>query len=137
MTGGPYLLPSISQRDYCAASRDLGWRPANLRGAELSAVKELRKDPQLHLGWGSNKNNRGCSGTNSLLRRLFGQVRGEWGPAMTDESYEQKLAELDDLINNPNVPLCPARIWQLMGEISGHVGLMTNLDQERQPVAVE
>jgi hypothetical protein len=56
---------------------------------------------------------------------------------MTDESYEQKLAELDDLINDPNTPLCPARIWQLMGEISGHVGPMTNLDQETRPVAAE
>jgi hypothetical protein len=55
---------------------------------------------------------------------------------MTDESYELKLAELDDLINDPGMPLYPARIWQLMGEISGHVGV-TNLDQERRPVGSE
>jgi hypothetical protein len=59
------------------------------------------------------------------------------GAAMTDESYERKLAELDDLINDPNLPLCPARIWQLMGEISGHAGQMTNQDQGRRPVAAE
>jgi hypothetical protein len=56
---------------------------------------------------------------------------------MTDESYERKLAELDGLINDPNLPLCPARIWQLMGEISGHVGQMTNQDQVRRPAAAE
>jgi hypothetical protein len=38
------------------------------------------------------------------------------GPAMTEESYEQKLAEVDNFINDPNRPLCPARIWQLVGE---------------------
>jgi hypothetical protein len=39
---------------------------------------------------------------------------------MIEERYEQKLAEVDDLINDPDMPLCPARIWQLMEEISGH-----------------
>ena len=29
---------------------------------------------------------------------------------MTEESYEQKLAEVDDLINHPDMPLCPSRI---------------------------
>jgi hypothetical protein len=56
---------------------------------------------------------------------------------MTDESYERKLAELDGLINDPNLPLCPSRIWQLMGEISGHAGQMTNQDQVRRPAAAE
>jgi len=56
---------------------------------------------------------------------------------MTDENYERRLAELDDLINDPNMPLCPSRIWQLMGEISGHVGQMTSMDPERRAVAAE
>lgn len=55
---------------------------------------------------------------------------------MTNESYERRLAELDDLINDPNLPLCAGRIWQLMGEISRHAPA-TNLDQERLPVAPE
>ena len=37
---------------------------------------------------------------------------------MTEERHAAKLAEVDDLINNPDMPLCPARIWQLMEEIS-------------------
>ena len=58
------------------------------------------------------------------------------GVAMTDENYERKLAELDDLINNPNMPLSPSRIWQILGEISGHAGRMTSMDQD-QCVAAE
>ena len=50
---------------------------------------------------------------------------------MTDENYERKLAELDELINNPNMPLWPSRIWQLIGEISNHAGQMTSLEQDR------
>jgi len=61
----------------------------------------------------------------------------EVGPAMTNESYEQKLAELDDLINDPSMPFCPARIWQLTTEISGHVGQMTKTDRARRPMAAE
>jgi hypothetical protein len=61
----------------------------------------------------------------------------EVGPAMTNESYEQKLAELDDLINDPNMPFCPARIWQLTTEISGQVGQMTKTDRARRPMAAE
>ena len=56
---------------------------------------------------------------------------------MTDEAYEQKLAELDDLINDPAMPLYPYRIWQLMGEISRHGAQLTNADQERRSVAAE
>jgi hypothetical protein len=56
---------------------------------------------------------------------------------VTDENYERKLAELDDLINDPNMPLCPARIWQLMGEISGHVSQVIGPDLKRWPVAAE
>jgi hypothetical protein len=60
---------------------------------------------------------------------------GGWGPAVTDENYEQKLAELDDLINDPNMPLCPSRIWQLMGEISGYVSQVNGADMERWPIS--
>jgi uncharacterized protein (UPF0147 family) len=56
---------------------------------------------------------------------------------VTDENYERKLAELDDLLNDPNMPLYPSRIWQLMGEISGHVRQVASADLERYPVAAE
>ncbi len=55
---------------------------------------------------------------------------------MTDESYERKVAELDDLLNDPNMPFYPARVWQLLGEISGHFR-GTNTDKERWPVGGE
>jgi hypothetical protein len=59
------------------------------------------------------------------------------GAAMTDESYERKLAELDSLINDPNMPLSPGRIWELMGEISGHFAQLTKMDQETRRFAAE
>jgi len=37
---------------------------------------------------------------------------------MTDEDYARKLDELDRLLNDPDVPMQPARIWSLLGEIS-------------------
>ena len=56
---------------------------------------------------------------------------------MTDDNYERKLAELDDLINDTGLPLCAARIWQLLGEISGHVSQVTSMELESWPVAAE
>jgi hypothetical protein len=56
---------------------------------------------------------------------------------MTSESYERKLAELDDLLNDPNVPFHPSRIWQLMAEISGQAGPVPTPDLRRRPVAAE
>lgn len=37
---------------------------------------------------------------------------------MTDEDYTRKLDELDRLLNDPDVPMQPARIWSLLGELS-------------------
>jgi hypothetical protein len=51
---------------------------------------------------------------------------------MTEERYAAKLAEVDDLINNPDMPLCPARIRQLMKEISEHAE--TEVNSARRPV---
>ena len=52
---------------------------------------------------------------------------------MTEGRYTEKLSEVDHLINDPSMPLCPARIWQLMEEISGHAE--TEVDHERRPLA--
>jgi hypothetical protein len=48
-------------------------------------------------------------------------------------SYEHKLAELNELINDMNVPLQPALIWQLAEEISGRLHMM-NIDDRKQLV---
>jgi hypothetical protein len=39
---------------------------------------------------------------------------------MTDDDYGQKLDELDRLLNDPDVPMQPTLIWQLLGEVSKH-----------------
>jgi hypothetical protein len=49
---------------------------------------------------------------------------------MTDQEYARKLDELDQLLNDPDVPMQPHRIWSLLAEIS-HRDLSTV--RERQP----
>jgi hypothetical protein len=38
---------------------------------------------------------------------------------MTERDFEAKLAELDRLLNDPEVKLDPDRVWTLLAEISG------------------
>ena len=45
--------------------------------------------------------------------RFASQERG-----VTELDYETKLGELDRLLNDPEVPMEPARIWSLLAEIS-------------------
>ncbi len=37
-----------------------------------------------------------------------------------DDEYEHKLEELDRLLNDPDVPMEPDRVWSLLAEISIH-----------------
>jgi hypothetical protein len=37
---------------------------------------------------------------------------------MTDAEYARKLDELDRLLNDPDVPMEPARVWSLLAEIA-------------------
>lgn len=37
---------------------------------------------------------------------------------MTDIEYARKLAELDQLLNDPEVPMRPGDVWELLAEIS-------------------
>lgn len=37
---------------------------------------------------------------------------------MTDTDYETKLIELDRLLNDPDIPMEPDRVWSLLAEIS-------------------
>ena len=39
---------------------------------------------------------------------------------MSDRDYEQKLDELDHLLNDPDAPLQPDRVWRLLAEVSQH-----------------
>jgi hypothetical protein len=39
---------------------------------------------------------------------------------MTQDDYARKLDELDILLNDPDVPMDPARVWSLLADLSGH-----------------
>lgn len=39
---------------------------------------------------------------------------------MTNAEYSRKLDELDRLLNDPDVPMQPGRIWSLLAEITCH-----------------
>jgi len=39
---------------------------------------------------------------------------------MTDGEYARKLDELDRLLNDPDIPMEPGRVWSLLAEISRH-----------------
>ncbi len=39
---------------------------------------------------------------------------------MTETDMDHKLDELDRLLNDPDVPMEPNRVWSLLAEISGH-----------------
>ena len=37
---------------------------------------------------------------------------------VTDADYERKLDQLDRLLNDPDVPMEPEKVWSLLAEIS-------------------
>ena len=39
---------------------------------------------------------------------------------MTDRDYNQKITEIDTLLNDPTTPLEPARVWTLLAQVSNH-----------------
>jgi hypothetical protein len=39
---------------------------------------------------------------------------------MTERDFDQKLDELERLLNDPTVSLEPARVWSLLAEVSAH-----------------
>jgi hypothetical protein len=39
---------------------------------------------------------------------------------MTQQDFEQKLDELDRLLNDPEVQLEPNRVWSLLAEVTQH-----------------
>ncbi len=39
------------------------------------------------------------------------------GLMMTDREQSAKLAELDRLLNDPDVPMQPGRVWSLLDEL--------------------
>jgi len=41
---------------------------------------------------------------------------------MTDDEYARRLDELDRLLNDPDVPMDPSRVWSLLADLSHHDG---------------
>lgn len=39
---------------------------------------------------------------------------------MTEADYTRKLDELDRLLNDPDVPMAPDRIWSLLADVALH-----------------
>jgi hypothetical protein len=39
---------------------------------------------------------------------------------MDDQAYDQKLDELDRLLNDPDSQMEPSKVWSLLAEISRH-----------------
>ena len=39
---------------------------------------------------------------------------------MTETEYTHKLDELDRLLNDPDVPMQPDRIWSLLADVARH-----------------
>ncbi len=44
---------------------------------------------------------------------------------MTDQDYARALDELERLLNDPDVDLAPARVWDLLAEVSTQQPRMT------------
>jgi hypothetical protein len=61
---------------------------------------------------------RNCHLLAILLRSSYASVATRGGKAMTDDDYARKLDELDHLLNDPDMPMEPARVWSLLAEIS-------------------
>jgi hypothetical protein len=63
---------------------------------------------------------------------------------MTESEYEGKLDELDRLLNDPDVPMQPERIWSLLADLShrdlragGHTQRGRAEDEARMAQAAE
>ena len=43
---------------------------------------------------------------------------------MTQDDYARKLEELDQLLNDPEVPMNPSRVWSLLADLAGRDGAL-------------
>ncbi len=53
-----------------------------------------------------------------MIPRLFSMPDAIGDKDMTDAEYARKLDELDRLLNDPDVPMQPAKVWSLLAEIA-------------------
>jgi hypothetical protein len=50
---------------------------------------------------------------------------------MTDADYARKLDELDRLLNDPDVPMEPGKVWSLLAEIAQRDSVASHTGQDR------
>ncbi len=43
-----------------------------------------------------------------------------WSSDVSDQDYEHKLDELDRLLNDPDSPMDPSKVWSLLAEVARH-----------------
>ena len=53
------------------------------------------------------------------MLRPFSEAAAQPEDHMTEPDFEAKLAELDQLLNDPEVRMDPDRVWTILSEISG------------------
>ena len=49
---------------------------------------------------------------------------------MTETEYARKLDEIDRLLNDPDVPIVPSRIWSLLAEISAEIRIANDISPD-------
>jgi hypothetical protein len=54
----------------------------------------------------------------AMIPMLFRMHHETGETEMTDAEYARKLDELDRLLNDPDVPMEPAKVWSLLAEIA-------------------
>jgi hypothetical protein len=52
------------------------------------------------------------------LRRSIPSDVDKRSKAMSDTEYDSKLDELDRLLNDPDSPMDPSKVWTLLAEVS-------------------
>ncbi len=55
---------------------------------------------------------------------------------MIDHEYARKLEELDRLLNDPDVPMDPSRVWSLLADLSLHEGSASSAHEVRFTIGV-
>jgi hypothetical protein len=53
-----------------------------------------------------------------MFLRFLSRAAATRETGMTDIEYARKLDELDRLLNDPDVPMEPAKVWTLLAEIA-------------------
>jgi hypothetical protein len=70
---------------------------------------------------------RNCNSISTFLLRQSA-VRGSG--RMTETEYARKLDELDRLLNDPDAPMEPSRIWSLLAEIPSETSIADDISPD-------